>query len=180
MTLTITDIDKIQQQNSNLKYELKEGEIIIMSPSDFLSEDVGGGFLTYLKNWVNPRKLGRVTGSSAGFIMPNGDLLAPDVAFVKAEKLKVSPRSYAEVVPDLVVEIKSASDRVSKLENKLKNFLEFGAMVAIFIDPDEHIVKVFRSNSEVEIFTDNDILTIPELFPDWQLKIVDLWPEVFE
>jgi Uma2 family endonuclease len=112
--------------------------------------------------------------------MPNGDLLAPDVAFVKAEKLKISPRSYAEVVPDLVVEIKSASDRVSKLENKLKNFLDFGVIVAILIDPDQHIVKVFRANTEVEIFTDNDVLIIPDLFPEWELKIIDLWPEVFE
>lgn len=180
MTLTIEYLDKLQQKNSNLKYELREGEIVIMSPSDFLSEDVGGGFITDLRNWVNPRKLGRVTGSSAGFIMPNGDLLAPDVAFVKAEKLKVSPRSYAKVVPDLVVEIKSASDNVIKLENKLKKFLEFGSSVAILIDPDKHIVKVFRANSEPQILDDNDTLTIPELFAEWQLKIVDLWPPIFE
>lgn len=180
MTLTIEYLDKLQQENSDLKYELQEGEIVIMSPSDFLSEDVGGSFITHLRNWVNPRKLGRVTGSSAGFIMPNGDLLAPDVAFVKAEKLKVSPRSYAKVVPDLVVEIKSASDNVIKLENKLKKFLEFGSSVAILIDPDEHIVKVFRANSEPQILTDNDTLTIPELFTEWQLKIIDLWPAIFE
>lgn len=180
MVLTINDLDKIQQQNPELKYELRQGEINIMSPSDFFSEEVGGGFSYYLKKWVNARKLGRITGSSAGFIMPNGDLLAPDVAFVKAEKLKISPRSYAEVVPDLVVEIKSASDRVSKLEKKLKNFLDFGVTVAILIDPDQHIVKVFRTDMEVEIFTDNDVLIIPDLFPEWQLKILDLWPEVFE
>ena len=180
MTLTIEHLDKFQQQNPDLKYELKEGEIIIMSPSDFLSEDIGGGFLTYLRNWVGPRKLGRVTGSSAGFIMPNDDLLAPDIAFVKAEKLKTSPRSYARVVPDLVVEIKSASDRVSKLEDKLKVFLEFGATIAILIDPDTHIVKLFRATSPPEILTDNDTLTIPELFPGWELKIVDLWPPIFE
>ncbi|BAQ63258.1 Uma2 family endonuclease [Geminocystis sp. NIES-3709] len=179
MKLTIEDVDKIQQQNPNFKYELKEGEIIIMSPSDFFSEEVGTNFSSNLRNWVNSRKLGRVTGSSAGFIMPNGDLLAPDVAFVKAEKLKISPRSYAQVIPDLVVEIKSF-DRISKLENKLKNFLDFGVKVAILIDPDEHIIKIFRVNKEVEILTDQDTLTIPELLPQWQLKIVDLWPEIFE
>jgi Uma2 family endonuclease len=180
MTLTIKHLDQFQQQNPDLKYELKEGEIIIMSPSDFLSEDVGGGFLRYLRNWVDPRKLGRVTGSSAGFIMPNGDLLSPDIAFVKAEKLKISPRSYAQVVPDLVVEIKSASNQVGKLEEKLKKFLEFGAIIAILIDPDEHILKVFRDNCEPKILTDNDTLTIPELFGEWELKIVNLWPPIFD
>lgn len=180
MSLTIADLEVIQQQNPELKYELHQGEILVMSPSDFFSEEVGVDFGTYLRNWVKPRKLGRVTGSSAGFIMPNGDLLAPDVAFVKAEKLKKSPRSYAEVVPDLVVEIKSATDRVSKLEKKLKRFLEFGVTVAILIDPDLHIVKVFRPNSEPEILTDNDILTIPELLQGWEVAIADLWPIVFE
>lgn len=180
MSLTIKDLNKLQQQNPELKYELHQGEIIVMSPSDFLSEDVGGGFITYLRNWVYPRKLGRVTGSSAGFIMPNGDLLAPDVAFVKAEKLKISPRSYAQVVPDLVVEIKSASDRIKKLENKLKNFLEFGVTVAILIDPDEHTVRVFRSNSSPETLTDNDVLTLPDLLPEWEMKVSDLWPPIFD
>ncbi|MBL1210661.1 Uma2 family endonuclease [Geminocystis sp. GBBB08] len=180
MVLTINDLDNIQQQNPELQYELRQGEITIMSPSDFFSEEVGLDFSYYLKQWVNAHRLGRVTGSSAGFIMPNGDLLAPDVAFVKAEKLKISPRSYAEVVPDLVVEIKSASDKINKLEKKLKKFLDFGVTVAILIDPDEHIVKVFRSNSEVEILTDDDVLIIPDLFPEWELKIIDLWPEVFE
>lgn len=86
MTLTLTDLDKIQQIYPDLKYELKEGSIIVMSPSDFLSEDVGGGFLSHLRNWVYPRKLGRVTGSSAGFIMPNGDLLAPMSLLSKLKK----------------------------------------------------------------------------------------------
>jgi len=180
MNLTLKDLNNIQKYYPDLKYELREGDIIIMSPSDFLSEDVGGSFLTSLRNWVYPRKLGRVTGSSAGFIMPNGDLLAPDIAFVKAEKMKVSPRSYAEVVPDLVVEIKSASDKVNKLENKLNIFLEFGTIVGILIDPDEHIVKVFRPSSQPQIFTDGDTLKIPDLFPDWELNIVDLWPPIFE
>lgn len=180
MTLTIEYLNKLQQENSDLKYELKEGEIIIRSPSDFLSEEVGLDFGSYLKNWINPRKLGRVTGSSAGFIMPNGDLLSPDVAFVKAEKLKVSPRSYAQVVPDLVVEIKSATDRVAKLETKLQQFLEFGVTVAILIDPDEQLVKVFRTNNEPEIFTSQDILIIPDLLPGWAVKVNDLWPVVFD
>lgn len=180
MSLSLVDLEKIQEYNPNLQYELHEGEIIVMSPSDFFSEEVGFNFGNYLKNWTNSRKLGRVTGSSAGFIMPNGDLLAPDVAFVKAEKLKKSPRSYAKIVPDLVVEIKSASDKVSKLENKLKRFLDFGVTVAILIDPDNYILKVFRLNSEPEILTDNDILTIPDLLPGWQVAIADLWPIVFE
>ncbi len=55
--------------------------------------DVSIELARVLANWVRPRPLDRVTGSSAGFILPNADTCAPDVSFVKAERLRRSPRS---------------------------------------------------------------------------------------
>ncbi len=179
MSLTISDLEKLQSENPNLKFELQDGEIIVMSPSDYLSEEVGSELVTLLHNWVKPRQLGRVTGSSAGFIMPNGNLLAPDVAFVSATKLKESPRSYAQVVPDLVIEVKSKSDRLKKLQQKIEQFIELGVTVAILMDPDTHTIQIYRQNTNPVDLGDNDTLTIPELFPGWQVKVKDLWPVVF-
>ena len=51
-------------------------------------------------------------------------------------------RDFGNLVPDLVVEIKSKPDRVSKLEDQLKLFLELGAKVAILINSDELIVNL--------------------------------------
>ncbi|BCL37637.1 hypothetical protein NSMS1_40840 [Nostoc sp. MS1] len=88
-----------------------------------------------LKNWVRLCKLGRVTGSSAGFILPRLEtedneadveklnLRAPDVSFVRAEKSKISKRDFVELVPDLIVDIKSKSDRIKPLVEKIKLFL---------------------------------------------------------
>lgn len=61
-----------------------------------------------------PRKLGRITGSSAGFKLPNAtnDLRTPNVTFVRAERLRRSPRDFADLVPDLMVEVKSKTDRI--------------------------------------------------------------------
>jgi Uma2 family endonuclease len=101
MSLAIADLEKLQREHPDLKFELRDGEIVVMSPSDYVCEEVGIELASLLRNWVKPRGLGRVTGSSAGFILPNGDLVAPDVAFVSAEKLRESPRTYAEIVPDL-------------------------------------------------------------------------------
>ena len=80
--------------------------------------------------------------------MPNTDLRAPDVSFVAAKRLKRTVRDFAELVPDLVVEIKSKTDRVSKLEDKIELFLELGAKVGILINPDKLTVSVYRSNGE--------------------------------
>ncbi len=179
MSLTIADLEKLQTQHPDLKFELVDGDILIMSPSDYCSEEVGGELLRLLANWVKPRKLGRVTGSSAGFIMPNGDLLAPDVAFVSADKLRESPRSYAEIVPDLVVEIKSSTDKIKKLTRKIERFIELGVSVAILVDPDKHLVTVYRPNAEAVELGDDDKLTLPNLLPGWEVQVRELWPVVF-
>ncbi len=118
MSLTIKDLEQLQSQNPDLRMELVEGNIIVMGPSDYESDEIGSRLLTFLNIWVMPRKLGRVTGSSAGFILPSletdetlGDpekrnLRAPDVFFVRAERLKKTQGDFVQLVPDLMVEVK--------------------------------------------------------------------------
>jgi Uma2 family endonuclease len=130
--------------------------------------------------------------SSTGFRLPNGDLLSPDVSFVSRERLKQTPRTYLSVVPELIVEIKSSTDRVRELEEKIALFLSQGVEVGILIDPDTHTVSVYRSGGlrknaesgealpQVTTLRDGDTLTISELFPGWEIPITSLWPPVYE
>ena len=48
------------------------------------------------------------------------------------------------------------------------------------IDPDKETVTIYRLTGEPVVLTSSDTLTIPELFPGWQLPIAELWPPVFE
>jgi len=96
------------------------------------------------------------------------------------------------VVPQLIVEIKSSRDRIRELEEKIGLFLSQGVQVGILIDPDTHIVSVYRptglsknADSEDPIpqattLRDGDTLSIPELFPGWEIPITSLWPPVYE
>ena len=184
MTLTINNLEKIEQilkdDDNDYQIELQEGNILIMGPSDIESSEIGAEFIRLLGNWIKPRRLGRIFDSSGGFIMPNTDLRAPDVSFVSAQRLKRTVRDFGNLVPDLVVEIKSKTDRVIKLENKLKLFLELGAKVGILINPDELTVTVYRPGGKVILLTEDDKLTVDELFPGWEIAISELWPPVFE
>ena len=89
-------------------------------------------------------------------------------------------RYFSEIVPDLVVEIKSQSDRIAKLQQKIKMFLGQGVKVGILIDPDELTVTLYRPNQKPIVFRDGDSLAIPSLLPGWELQISELWPPVFE
>lgn len=184
MSLTVRDLENLQAQlppeYEDYQLELHEGSIVVMGPSDIVSSEITARLIAFLFAWIEPRKLGRLFDSSGGFILPNTDLRAPDVSFISAERLRQSPRAFGELVPDLVVEIKSRTDRVKKIEAKIQMFLELGARVGILIDPDKLTVTIYRPSSEPIEFNNEDLLTIPDLFPGWELNISQLWPPVFD
>jgi len=151
-----------------------------MGPSDIVSSEIGAEFGRLLLNWVKPRKLGRVFESSGGFILPNSDLRAPDVSFVTADSLKQSKRYFAELVPDLVVEIKSQSDRLKPLREKILSFIELGAKVGILIDPDKRTITIYTPTAEPVVLRDGDMISIPELLPGREVAVTELWPIDFE
>ncbi|WP_414518362.1 Uma2 family endonuclease [Nostoc sp. PCC 9305] len=188
MSLSITDLEQLQTEHPEWQMELVEGKIIVSPLSDYESEEIGARLSTFLNIWVMLRKLGRITGSSAGFILPNieeddsekRNLRAPDVSFVRADRLKKTKRDFVELVPDLIVEIKSKSDRIKPLEEKIQLFLQLGSTVGILIDPDNLTVTVYRINQAPVVMQNGDILTLPDLLPGWELAISELWPPEFE
>jgi Uma2 family endonuclease len=180
MALTVKDLEKIQEQIPDHRLELVDGEIIVMSPSGYESDEVATRMAAKMFNWVDDRRLGRITGSSAGFNLPNADTRAPDVSFVRAERLRRSPRSFAELAPDLMVEVKSPTDSLLKLREKIEAFLEAGTKVGILINPEQRWVEVRRSLQTPITLQDSDVLTVPDLLPGWEVLISELWSPEFD
>jgi len=180
MSLTAKDLERAQEQLPDYQMELVNGAIIVMSPSGYESDEVAVETARQLSNWVRPRKLGRVTGSSAGFVLPNADTRAPDVSFVLAERLRKSPRSFAELAPDLVVEVKSPTDSITKLREKIDEFLSLGTRVGLLIHPEQRWVEVRRTGQTPVRLQDGDVLTVPDLLPGWEVKVEELWSPEFD
>jgi Uma2 family endonuclease len=178
MALTEQDLLIVQVAYPGSRIELRDGKIIVMSPSDHVSEVIVARLVARLQNWVEPRDLGFIATSSAGFHLPNGDVVAPDVTYVSRERMQTSPRGYAHVVPDLVVEVKSPSDRIAELEEKLALFRSLGAQASVLIDPDEHTAVVVEVNEQPRrSLTDADTLEFPALLPGWSMRVSELWPK---
>ena len=181
--MTLKDLNQVQtlfsEAGLDYKIELEDGRLSIVGPSDIVSSEISSILIRLLGNWVYPRRLGRVFDSAGGFIMPDTNVKAPDVSFVRAARLRQSPRYFGELVPDLVVEIKSQSYRIKPIETKVLKFIELGAIVGILIDPDEETVTIYRSTGEQTVLGNGDILTVAELFPGWELPVSELWPPIF-
>lgn len=180
MSLTVEDLTDLQADHPDWRMELIKGEIVVMSPSGYESDEVAAEVIRVLGNWVRPRKLGRIAASSAGFRLPNSDLRAPDASFVLAERLRRSPKSFAQLAPDLTVEVKSPTDSLEAIRTKIQEFLSLGTRVGILINPDDHTVEVHRSVQTIVTLRDGDVLTIPDVLPGWEVQVVDLWAPEFD
>jgi Uma2 family endonuclease len=180
MTFTADDLITFQAQHPDYRMELVNGVIRVMTPSGYESDEVAARVIGKLFPWVDSQRLGRVTASNAGFKLPNADVKAPDASFVKAERLRRSPRSFAELAPDLMVEVKSPTDSVDELEHKIRQFLGMGTTVGILINPEDQTVRVYRLNQEAIALVNGDVLTVPDLLPGWEVPVIELWPPVFE
>lgn len=108
-------------------------------------------------------------GASEGNIKRN--LRAPDVSYVRASCLKKTKRDFVELVPDLMVEVKSKSERLKPLQEKIDLFLQLGSTVGILIDPDQLTLTVYRLNQESVILHNGDQLKLPDLLPGWELTV---------
>ena len=177
MALTERDLITVQAAYPNNRVELRDGKIIIMSPSGNMSEAIVAQLVRHLLNWVEPRKLGFVFGSSAGFRLPNGDIVAPDVSYVAKDRMRIPPRLFGRVVPNLVVEVKSPSDRLSELEEKLDLLRSSGAQTSLLIDLDDRTVVVVAEDQPRRSLGDADVLELPSLLPGWSVRVSELWPE---
>ncbi|MEL6164686.1 MAG: Clp protease N-terminal domain-containing protein, partial [Cyanobacteria bacterium J06628_3] len=145
---------------------------------DFTSGAISARFCNFLSSWIESHELGYIV-TNTGFRLSSGDLYAPHIAFYSKEKLKQIPRIYPELSPDLIVEIKTAFEQLNTIQTKISNFLEMGIGSAILINPDERTVSVsvYKSDNKhnVNLFHDGDKLTLPDLFPGWELEVSELW-----
>jgi len=143
------------ERNPDMRIEMSEdGDIVIMPPTNTETGrknfDVIGNFWA----WTKKDKTGVAFDSSTGFTLPNGARRSPDLAWVRKEKWdalsKEEKRRFARLVPDFVVELRSETDSLKVLQNKMLEYIESGVLLGWLIDPQERKVHIYRPEKAVE------------------------------
>ncbi len=167
-------------KNPKLRAELtKEGDVIIMPPTGFETSDRNLEILLQLGNWAKKDKTGIATESNAGFVLPNGATRSPDAAWTLKARLekftKEERQKFLPLCPDFVVELRSASDTLKDLKEKLEEFIENGARLGWLIDPQNKTVYVYRPDSETETLKNPETLSGEDVLENFILDLKEIW-----
>ena len=155
--------------------ELVRGRIIEMPPPNFEHGAIRNEIAFHLTLAVKRQDIGRVLSNDAGVITEKNpdSVRGPDVAFYRNAKVLASGdrKRYADLPPDLVVEVRSPSDRWSKVVQKASEYLGAGVVVVVVLDPDTRSAHVFEDNRAPQIIGPDDTLAFPDLLGDFSLRV---------
>lgn len=120
---------------ADMRLELDEGELIVMSPSGGLHGTDASRFDRAVGNFVDEHDLGYTTVAEAAYILfknPNGKdiVYSPDVGFVRGDRLPNGmPEKFIPFAPDLAVEVVSPTDKADEIQRKVENYMKYGTRV---------------------------------------------------
>lgn len=163
---------------ASLRYELIKGQLRPMAPTG----DFHGSF-TYdlgfeIGAFVRQNNLGRCFAAETGFLLRRDPdtVKAPDFAFISRERLTF-PRTagFVPVVPDLVLETRSPSDRNAAVAEKIHEWLDAGVRMALDLDPAKRTLRVYCPGIPPQTLTPNDTLQGGEVLPGFSLPLQRLF-----
>lgn len=180
---TATEDDVIDiEARENRFCELVDG-ILVEKTVGYWESYLAGELVRILGNFVKPCKLGIVSGEGGMMRLFPGLVRIPDVAFAARDKFpdrRVPRKPIPSLVPDLAVEVLSASNTTKEMSDKLADYFESGVRLVWYIDPPRRTVQVFTAPDDFQILSENDTLTGGDILPGFELSLREFFQEPLE
>jgi Uma2 family endonuclease len=177
-TVNLTDEQFYQlcQKNSDLQFErTATGELIIMPPVGGESGNREAEFIIDLGLWNRQTRLGYTFSSSTIFKLPNSADRSPDAAWIKKERWEaLTPeqrRKFPPIAPDFVIELRSATDNLETLRQKMQEYMDAGVKMGWLINPQQQQVEIYRLGKDVELRNLPTELLGEEILPGFSLSL---------
>jgi Uma2 family endonuclease len=147
--LTDEEFETLCLSNDNVQFERTRDGEILMNPLTGLFTGHGNSEIIHqLRAWWKQHRKGIVVDSNTGFFLSDGSMLSPDAAYLPPARLRgitaVEAAHFLRVCPDFVIELLSASDRLSTLQAKMERWIENGAELGWLIDPYSQEVWIYQ------------------------------------
>jgi Uma2 family endonuclease len=173
--LTHDQFCELCQDNRDIRLELTAtGDLIIMPPTGWESGRRNIKLAARLENWTEADGTGVAFDSSTGFILPNGAVRSPDVAWVAKERITVLnpiPDGFLPLAPDFVIKLRSQSDRLKPLQAKMLEYIENGVRLGFLLNPPDRVVEVYRRGQPVEVMQSPNEVSGEDVLPGFVLSL---------
>ncbi|MEG3897860.1 MULTISPECIES: Uma2 family endonuclease [unclassified Microcoleus] len=178
--VTHEQFQEIAAVNRDLRLErTATGELIVMPPTGSETGNRNLDIEGQLWLWNRQTKLGVAFNSSSGFKLPNGADRSPDASWVKLERWQtLTPKQqegFAPLCPDFVVELRSKSDNLEPLREKMREYMANGASLGWLIDRKNKKVEIYRPSQDVELLDNPSSLSGEDVLPGFVLDLTDVW-----
>jgi Uma2 family endonuclease len=144
------------QRNQDLQIETdKNGDLILMPPTGAETGDKNSELNMQLRIWAKKDGKGKTFDSNTEFKLPSGAKKSPDATWILKDRYNALTQEQRErfppICPDFVVELRSKSDRLKPIQDKMAEYIENGVRLGWLIDPYKKQVHIYRKNGEIEI-----------------------------
>lgn len=164
------------QMNDTLEFERdSQGNIILMSPTGSVTGNFNVPFISYLYQWNQIAQLGEVFDSATGFTLPNGAVRSPDASWISLDRWEglseEQQEAFAPICPDFVVEIRSKSDELRYLLDKMNEYIANGTRLGWLIDRFDNKIHIYKADQSVLVHkTLNVMLSGEDILPGFSIN----------
>jgi Uma2 family endonuclease len=171
--------DELCRLPEGWRYEIDEGELVIMTPAGFEHSDCTNWIAHILTGFVQQHRMGKVLSGEAGvYLHHNPDILRGlDVAFFSNERLaRISDRrGFPEEPPDLAVEVHLPDE--AGMQRKVQQYLAAGVRSVWVVDPSKRTLTQHWPGEEPAVIADKDATVREPVLPGFECRLRELFGE---
>lgn len=172
--MTAEEFVKLHGHESGV--ELVKGRLVRLPMAGGKHGEVCGTAYAVVREFVRPRGLGRVMSNDTFVrVGANPDTYrGADVCFISYDRLpkdQETPAGPLELPPELVIEVRSPTDRLNQLGAKASEYLEAGVSVVVVIDPKTESAAIYRPDEFPLRMHNGDELTLPDVLPGFAVPV---------
>ncbi len=162
--------------NPNAKLELTStGDLVVMSPTGGESGIRNSWLTAQLTVWAKKDGTGVAFDSSTMFQLPNKAFRSPDAAWISLARWNRlsndQKKTFPPICPDFIVELRSPSDNLKDLRDKMQEYIDNGVLLAWLLDPMRKVVEIYRIGQSPEVLQNPTQLSAENVLPGFVLDL---------
>ncbi len=167
-----------------MRAELVRGRLMVREPAGYHHGSIAARVLVRVAKFLEQDQsaraaahpLGEVLAAETGFTLQRhpDTVRAPDVAFVAWNRIPTARAGFAELAPELAVEVLSPSDHPGMVLAKVADWLTAGTLLVWVIDPARRLARVYRADGRETMVGESSALEGEEVLPRFTMPLASV------